>query len=174
MNKINQRIELAANIIFIIVAVMLGAFIAKQLFFTSTSTSSQNLASNQLQTRNNILIELEGVDFSEKQKTLILGLQASCRLCADSAPFYKRLIENSRDKNIKIVAALPSSLEESQAYFQKLGINGLEIKQTSLDKLQISGTPTLILVNQKGEVINRWVGVVPSFKEEEVMNAIFQ
>ncbi|MGI8467685.1 MAG: peroxiredoxin family protein [Pyrinomonadaceae bacterium] len=174
MDKINQKLEMMATIFIIVVTIMLGVVITKQFFITSPAAAGQNNSSAQLQPANNSPLKIDGVDFSQQPKTVVLALQPGCHFCTESAPFYKRLIESSRDRNIKIVAVLPSSLKESQDYLQKLGIDNLEIKESSLNSLNVQGTPTLILANEKGEVINTWVGKLPASKEDDVINSILQ
>ncbi|MDQ3750112.1 MAG: hypothetical protein M3367_14050 [Acidobacteriota bacterium] len=54
----------------------------------------------------------------------------------------------------------------------KLKLNDLDVKQASLDSLQVDGTPTLLLVNDKGEITNSWIGKLPPNKEAEVINKL--
>lgn len=97
---------------------------------------------------------------------MILALQAGCHYCTESVPFYKRLIEIAKDKNIKLVAVFPSAIEQSTNYLEELGVNNMEIKQSTLGSLQVRVTPTLILTNEKGEVMNSWIGKLSSEKED--------
>ena len=115
---------------------------------------------------------MSDVNFSSQPKTLVLVLQAGCRFCNESAPFYKRIIENTQNKNVKLVAVFPTSVEESKAYLNELGLTNLEVKRSPLDNIQVSGTPTLILTNEKGEITDYWVRKLPSDKETEVINKL--
>jgi len=36
----------------------------------------------------------------------------------------------------------------------------------------VDGTPTLLLVNEKGEISNSWVGKIPKEKEKEVISQL--
>ncbi|HEX8736474.1 MAG TPA: hypothetical protein VF721_14185, partial [Pyrinomonadaceae bacterium] len=117
-------------------------------------------------------VNLPEVNLSAQPKTLILVLQKDCRFCTESADFYKRIQASTHDKNVKLVAVLPNTLEEGNAYLNKLGIANLEVKQSPLNNLQTSGTPTLILTNDKGEVTNFWIGKLPADKEEEVISQL--
>jgi hypothetical protein len=54
----------------------------------------------------------------------------------------------------------------------KLGLTGLEIRSASLDSIHVRGTPTLILVNDKGEVTDQWVGKLAADREDEVIQKI--
>lgn len=46
-----------------------------------------------------------------------------------------------------------------------------EVRQAGLDALGVRGTPTLLLINDKGVVIKSWVGRLPIDKEGEVITA---
>lgn len=98
-----------------------------------------------------------------------MALQSSCHYCNESAPFYKRLIQEVQGKNTKLIAVLPTKVEDSKAYLNALGLSALEVKQASLDTLQVIGTPTLILTNDKGEITNLWMGKLSDDKAAEVI-----
>ncbi len=170
MSKTHQKIELVANISIIVVALLLGGVLVHKYFFAAPP-----VASNQpprLEPKIGSVMNVPDVNWSQQPKTLVLALQSSCRFCNDSAPFYKRVIESVKDKNVKLVAVFPTDVEESAAYLQKLGLTNMEVKQSSLNGLQVSGTPTLILTNDKGEVTNYWVGKLTPDKETEVINQL--
>jgi thioredoxin-related protein len=167
MSKTNQKVELVANILIIVVAVLLGGVIVQKYFFGSTANQPARL-----QPTVGAKVNLPDVDLSAQPKTLILVLQKDCRFCTESAAFYKRLQESTQNKNVKLVAVLPGKIEESKAYLSNLGINNLDIKQSAMDNLQTSGTPTLILTNNKGEVTNFWLGKLETSKEDEVISLL--
>lgn len=168
MNKISQKVELVANIIIIIITVLLGTIVVQKYFFGFSEASIQNQTSEVSLSK----IKVPGVDFSKQPKTLILALQAGCRFCTESAPFYKRLIKSSENKNIQIVAIFSSNIQESTRYLKELGISNLEIQQLTLDSLQIKGTPTLILTNDRGEITKSWTGKLSFEKEDEVIDSL--
>ena len=57
-------------------------------------------------------------------------------------------------------------------YLNELGLTNLEVKRSSLDNIQVSGTPTLILTNEKGEITDYWVGKLTPDRETEVINKL--
>jgi thioredoxin-related protein len=170
MNKTHQKIELVANILIIVVALLLGGVIVQKYFFAPPSAVSNQPP--RLEPKIGLAMNVPDVNWSQQPKTLILALQSGCRFCNESAPFYKRVIESVKDKNVKLVAVFPTAVEESAAHLQKLGLSNMEVKQSSLGSLQVSGTPTLILTNEKGEVTNYWVGKLSPDKETEVINKL--
>jgi hypothetical protein len=165
MRKFSQKIELAANILIIVVAVLLVGVIVQKYFRAPQQPE-------RMQPTVGTKVNLPEVNLSEQPKTLILVLQKDCHFCTESAAFYKRIQESTQNKNVKLVAVLPNPLEEGKAYLDKLGIANLEIRQSPMNNLQTSGTPTLILTNNKGEVTNFWIGKLPADKEEEVIKQL--
>ncbi len=169
MSKLNQRAELAANVLIIVVAALLiGVFIQRHFFHKSATTNQQARVQPVIGSHMNLLDE----SWANQSKTLILALQTGCHFCNESAPFYKRLIETIKDKDVKIVAVFPTSIEESKAHLNELGLTGLEVKRSPLENIQVSGTPTLILTNDKGEIMNFWLGKLTPDKEAEVINKL--
>ena len=169
MSKVSQKIELTANILIIVVALLLGGVLIKKYFFDPPVVSNQP---PRVEPKIGSVMNVPDVNWSQQPKTLILALQSSCHFCNESAPFYKRVIESVKDKNVKLIAVFPTAVEESAAHLQKLGLSNMEVKQSSLGSLQVSGTPTLILTNDKGEVTNYWVGKLTPDKETEVINKL--
>lgn len=168
MNKLNQKSELIANLLIIVVAVLLIGVIGQKYLFSSKAINQKARP----QPIVGSMLNVPDVDFSSQPKTLVLALQTGCRFCNESASFYKRIIENARNKNIKLVAVLPTDVEESKAHLNELGLTNLEVKRAPLENIQVGGTPTLILTNEKGEITDFWIGKLPLNKETEVINKL--
>lgn len=150
MNKNYQKVELTANILIIIVAVLFGFVVVQKYFFSTPAIPNQSNQPNQLaQMKPEIgsKINLSGINPASQQKTLVLALQKGCHFCNESASFYKRIIKIAQNKNVRLIAVLPGGVEESTNHLNELGLTNMDVKQASLDSLQVSGTPTLILIN---------------------------
>lgn len=173
MKKINQRIELVANALIIIVAVLLiGVLVQKYIFSSADGHENHDHSAARVQPTVGKKLDLAEVNFSEKPRTVLLALQTTCRYCNESADFYKRLVEETKGKNIKLVAVFPTPVEDSARHLNELGVTGFEVKQAPISALDASGTPTLIITNDKGEVTNFWIGKLPAEKESEVINQL--
>ena len=167
MSKLNSKVELVANCLIVVVAVLLIGVIAQRYLFNSAPAEPERV-----QPTLGKKVNLENVDFAAQPKTVVLALQTTCHFCNESAPFYKRLIEEAKGKNIKFVAVFPTKVEDSEKHLAELGITGFEVKQAPITALDASGTPTLILTNSKGEVEKFWVGKLAADKESEVINQL--
>jgi hypothetical protein len=167
MNIPYKKIELLANVAIIAVAVLLGAALVRQYLLPGGRDSA---ASPRIQ--KGATVAVPGVDWSKSNRTLILALQKGCHFCTESAPFYKRLAPAASEKNVRVVAVLPQSPEVGRGYMADLGVPVSEVAQASLDSISVSGTPTLILVDDKGAVLDSWVGKLPAAGEDEVLSLI--
>ncbi len=117
-------------------------------------------------------VRLPRESWSTGHKTIVLALQTTCHFCNESAPFYRRLVEMTRFTEFKIVAFFPEPVEESKTHLAELGIGDIEVRQAPISAFEVSGTPTLILTNEKGEITNYWVGKLTPEKEDEVVDKL--
>lgn len=109
-------------------------------------------------------------NWSDSTQTLVLVLSADCKYCTASAPFYRRLVEQtSLNRRTKLLALFPQSPTESQKYLSGLDVKITDIKQMTPSSLGAKGTPTLILVNASGVVIRTWEGLLPPDTQSEVL-----
>lgn len=169
MKSASQRIELAANVLIVIAALLLIGVIVQRYFIGSPQKAEQ---SARMQPTLGKKVNLGDTDFSQTAKTVVLALQTNCGYCNQSAPFYKRLVEQTKNKNIKFVAVFPTLAADGNRHLSELGINGFEVRQAPISDLDAGGTPTLIITNDKGEVTDFWVGKLPAEKEAEVLDKL--
>lgn len=170
MDNAYRKVEFAANILIIIVAVLLGAVLVQK--FISTPPEIALDRKRQTEPVIGTKVNLPGMTWSPQSKTLILVLQTGCRFCNESAPFYKQIIESVRSENVKLVAVFPTEVEGSTSHLNKLGLTNIDVKQLSLADLQVRGTPTLILTNESGEITKFWIGKLPPDKEADVISEL--
>lgn len=168
MNNLTKRVELLANIAIIVVAVLLGGVLVKR-YLLPQATSPQTQARIQPGTK----LSVPGIEWGKNERTLLLVLSTTCHFCTESAPFYQRLAQEKAKKGgVGLVAVLPQSVGDSQKYLQNLGVSVDDIKQAGLDAVHVRGTPTLILADRTGAVVESWVGKLPAEAEVEVLNRL--
>src|SRR5215469_17732843 len=157
------KIETAANIIVILVAVLVGSVFLKDRFFSTPSEPNEVKAGDKL-------TKLEGWDWSAHDQTLLLGLRKGCHFCEDSAPFYRRLTAQQQGgSNSTIVAVFPDPADAVKEVVQSEGLRVHALAGVPFEKLKIDATPTLLLVNRNGTVVNAWIGMLSPRQELEVM-----
>jgi len=167
MNGIYKKTELAANVAIVIVAILLGVVLVKRYLLPSPSPSpAKAIAAGDK-------ISVPNVSWEKSNRTLLVVLALGCHFCSESAPFYKRITDEARKSgNVQIVAVLPQSRAEGQKYLSDLGVPVDDIEQADLRSIQVAGTPTLILVDKRGVVIDGWFGKLPSEQETDVISKL--
>lgn len=106
-------------------------------------------------------------------RALVVAVQPGCHYCNDSMPFYKRLLDerNQKSSQVKFIAAVPSDeakAEESQK-FATVGAQPDGMVKLDFNAVKVPGTPTLLLVDNNGKVLNVWVGRLEPDMEKEVL-----
>lgn len=170
MKNLSKKIEVLANVCIIIAALAFTVMLAKRLIKPTLplapTPAEMNIPAG---TRADFL----NVDWSKSNRTLLLVLQEGCHFCSESAPFYQRLArETAQASGVHLVAVLPQDTAEGAKYLKSLSVPIQDVRQAQLDSLKVMGTPTLILIDDKGVVTNSWVGKLSSDKEAEVLNQL--
>lgn len=162
-----KKIELLANVAIIAVAILLGVLLVRN-YLLPRSPGQQAAAPSKI--KPGTRLSLPGVDWKANGKTLVLALSTGCHFCTESGPFYQRLAqEKSKASTARIVAVFPQSVAEGQKYLANLSVPVDAVTQTALDSVGVMGTPTIILADDNGAVIESWQGKLPGEKENEVL-----
>jgi len=166
MDRLTKRIEVGANIAIITVGVLLSLVIVQNYLIAKPSEGSSSSETG-YQARNT-RISLPDVDWRANGQTLVLAVSSACHFCTESGPFYQQLAK--AQGGTRLVAVLPQPVEQGKSYFERLGVSVDEVRQSSLSSINVRGTPTLILVNSDGVVIDTWVGKLRAEDEAEVLS----
>jgi thioredoxin-related protein len=170
--KLAKSIELATNVAIIIVAVLLSTVLIKNYLLPGVQPNA-NAPDPPPTIPTGTKVSLQNVNWAENKRTLLMVLSDGCRFCTESADFYKKLAqERAKHNDVRIVAVLPQEVDAAQAYLNRLGVSVDEVRQSPLNVVGVRGTPTLILVDDKGVVTGSWVGKLPAEKEVEVLNRL--
>lgn len=171
MGNLSRKVEFAANVAIIIVAILLGStLVSKYVLSPSPAGAVRDAPRPQTGSQ----LEIAGQDWRESEKTLVMVLSNTCRYCIESTAFYQRLAAENKDRGaVRLVAVMPQALEESSDYLKANDISVDGLYHARPADLQVSGTPTLILVDRTGTIIDSWVGKLPPEKENEVFLAAF-
>jgi len=189
-NKVGRVIEVATNVSIILVALVGATVLVKNYLIRTPAALLQTQTSNQQgppgpgQRPPNeaaakpgpaagTQVSLQGINWSESSKSVLLALSDQCHFCSESAPFYQRLsTELAQRGDIRLIAVFPQQVGDSKQYLTKLGVPISDVRQATLDSLGVRGTPTVIIVDKNGKVQQSWVGRLSPDKESEVLSRI--
>jgi thioredoxin-related protein len=170
-SDIQRKLELAANVAIIITASLLCLVLVKSYLISQPPPTTNSVASNNInQVQAGTELSIPGIDWAKNKRTLLLALSTTCHFCTESGPFYQRLVKGHGAT--QLIAVMPQAVEEGRQYLKKLGVEINEVKQVSMSTLGLSGTPTLVLVDNNGKVANVWVGALSPNMENEVLSQL--
>lgn len=100
-------------------------------------------------------VPIPNADWHKTRFTLVFAISTDCGFCSASAPFYQRLLKNENTDFWQAIAVLPQPVEAARAYMQSKGYLINKIYQMNVENLGVTGTPTLLLVDQKWKTAAR-------------------
>lgn len=160
-----KKIELAANIAIVIVALTLTTVVVKRYVWSN----KPNNPPNPMQIKVGDRLSVTNVDWRTADNTLVLVLQKGCRFCDESAAFYQRLAKGLEGRSdVRMLAVLPQGESEAREYLSKLGVSLKNVVQAPPASFGIRGTPTVMLVNQAGQIEGIWMGKLSGEQEARI------
>ena len=173
IGQLSTGLQAAANIATLIAACLLSTVLVRTYFLPRPALQPAVAAPAISNTAlgKDLKPELPDVNWSANGETVLLALSTHCHFCTDSAPFFRQLSEKS-GKKFKIVAVLPESAKEAQDYLKRKGVHVDQVKQMSLDKLGVDGTPTMLLLDNRGTVTQSWFGMLDSEAQSQALKVI--
>jgi len=184
-SKLVKALEIAANFSIIVVAILATTVLVKNYLLRPSREARQAPTVERKSSADaarvappagpgqGTLISLPGVSWQDSNQTVVLALSDKCRFCSESAPFYQRLATDlAQRRDIRLIAIFPQDVDAGKQYLAQLGVSVGQVVQAPLDALKVRGTPTLVIVDKNGAVMQSWVGKLNSERESEVLNRI--
>lgn len=164
-----KYLEIATNVAVLLVAVTFLSILAWNYFARQTQPRLQT----GLQ-RDQILPQAHGISYSDSPQTLLIAINTNCAYCTQSVSFYNRLvnIQRGRTETTRIIAIFPNSEEDVRQYVQRERLNVDAVAAVDFRSLNVAGTPTVILVDRSGRVLDFWIGMLPTVAENQVIESI--
>jgi hypothetical protein len=118
---------------------------------------------------------IDGVAWGEHQSTLLLAVRKGCHFCEESMPFYRRLaaLRDQHQIDTQLVAVFPDSEGEARGVLKNARLDSIGLASgVPLSRINVTGTPTLLLVDKRGMVSRAWSGELTPDGEGEVLKAL--
>ena len=158
MRRLN--LEAIANIAIVFVSVLFVGVLAHK-YFTVSKAYPTPIGEK---------ATISDFDWEKNKYTVILALQKDCRLCSESAGFYRQLLsEISKLQKIAVIGVLPDPIDTSQEYLHQIGVRVDVIKRMPLSTLKVAGSPSILIVDKTGKIVNGWVGKLSPQEEQNVV-----
>jgi hypothetical protein len=62
------------------------------------------------------------IDWSKRNRSLLIFLSEGCHYCSDSAAFYRKLIDRNKNEDFQLIALFPSSIQSGKKYLEEVQV----------------------------------------------------
>lgn len=163
---INPRYFRILNITANSLLILMGVLLITLLAYRALYQPSLDSLGAELIKKGDELRGLQEVDFKQTRNTILLAMDANCRFCTASIPFYQKLIDKSRQNSaVRIVALFINKNEEVENYLRENDLAVEFIPNVDLVKLKVDTTPTVIWVDANRKIVGSYQGFLPEKQE---------
>ena len=153
------------NIAILLVALVLSGLLVRKFFFQPQRPNYRLTTDAK--------IRINGINWADSDRTVLLALSKECKYCSGSAEFYRRLAAGiASQTNTRLLAVFSEKESEAEAYLKRLEVPIRELRYVSLASLGIKNVPTVAIVDRNGVVTYMWVGKLPPFEEKGLMSKL--
>jgi hypothetical protein len=162
-----NKVEVAANVVVIVLAVAIGSVFLMDRFASGSPGPNEVRVGDQFP-------GLPAYNWKAHNRTLVLALRNGCHFCEDSMPFYRRLaqLEQSNQIGVHLIAVFPDDPVVVRQVVETQQLTIEVVAAFELGQVKVQATPTLMLVDEQGRVSKVWMGELQAAEEAEVIAAI--
>jgi rhodanese-related sulfurtransferase len=154
------------NISILVVALILSALLVRKFWFQPAHNPEYRVATN-------ATLVIDGIDWSDSERTVLVALARECKYCAESAEFYRRLATGlASQSNTRLIALFSEKESEAEAYLRQLELPIQELRYVSLSALGIRSVPTLAVLDRNGVVTDMWIGKLSPIEQKALMSKL--
>ncbi len=154
------------NIAILFVALVLSAVLIRKFLQPAQQSPNYRLSTN-------ATLRINGINWADSDRTVLLALSKECKYCSESAEFYRRLAAGiANQTNMRLLAVFSEKDSEAEAYLKQLGVPIREVRYVSLSSLGIKNVPTLAILDRNGVVTDMWVGKFSPLEEKALLSKL--
>lgn len=116
-------------------------------------------------------IDVPAAWYGQADTTLIVFARASCAACEKAQPFLAQLVGKMHGRGTAVMAHPPGADEDDRQFARSLGVADDHIVVVTAG-LKVRSTPTLVLVNRQGRILEAWEGVGKETQQAAILTAV--
>jgi hypothetical protein len=117
----------------------------------------------------------DGYRWEDHNRTLLFALRYGCIHCERNMELYREIQTKLRKSSseVQLLSIFPDDTFVAQHDIDIHGLHGMPIlANVNFDKLHLSGTPTLLLVDNHGAILHSWVGELSKEQQASLMQFV--
>jgi hypothetical protein len=116
------------------------------------------------------LIDVPAGVYDSSPNTLILFARSTCAVCQRLVPFFRRLVDGAEKSGIHVRLVSASPLNPAElAFARALGLGDDDVAPVDVKSLRLQRVPTIVLVDQRGEIHYAREGAVPAGEQGDLL-----
>lgn len=162
------KLETATHVFLIALCCLAGGLLIEQRFFSSPDTAT--LPAEDPVGRQ---VNLPGANWQAAPFSVLLQISSTCRFCAESMPFYKRLTDARQAPAAKaaVIVATADAVAVMRKFLTDRQVTVNKVLHSRLEQFG-SGTPTVYIVDSKGVVRRVFTGELDSAGQQELLSIV--
>jgi thiol-disulfide isomerase/thioredoxin len=124
--------------------------------------------------KGSVLFSPPNVSYGQSSQTLLIAMKTDCGSCQDSVPFYQQLARerSAHPGGARVIAVFPDTEDEVKEFVRRNELDLATVASTDFGPLKITGTPTIVLVDDGGKIRDFWLGKLSKDAEQQVISAV--
>ena len=173
---LSKAVSFAADVAAVILCVGVAAYLLRSTAPRKAATDERERVLAGSYRPGDAVPSLLGVDYTDAHRTLLIVTRSNCSFCLASFPFYQRLLaEKQRTrKPVRIVFLSPREDIGASELLRAHRLEADPMVSYAPRELRVRVTPTLLLVDRLGQVINVWLGQATPRDEVDIQSKLFQ
>lgn len=117
---------------------------------------------------------LNSAPWERSARSVAIALRSTCKFCASSVPFYRRVSDMNRAKgsSLAIHVVSPEAPSVIGDFLGRGSISADRVFQLRLDSLGIAGAPAILIVDQRGDITGEFVGILDESSQRAVVERL--
>jgi len=150
---------------------VLGATVVAVAWPRITHTLGVKPAPREVAYRTGQVIDVPADWYHSSPYTVVLFARSSCGACQNAQPFFKQLVGGLKGRATVVLAGGEEERDADAQFGRAIGLKDPAIRVAPAG-LKVRATPTLVLINQRGEILGAWEGVGPPEQQTTIAKAI--
>ena len=115
-------------------------------------------------------LDLPEISWPTHRRSVVLAISSHYKYCIQSTPLYRSLGSAAAAKNGPgngaLVVVTVEPVETMEAFLAQQAIVATKVLHVDFDSLKVLSTPTLLLIDAQGKVVDAFVGLLPPGKTD--------
>jgi len=115
-------------------------------------------------------IDVPASVYGGSRETLIVFARSTCSVCQRSVPYFRRIFDEAARDGIPVRLLSSAPLDPAELDFARgLGLRDEDVVPVDHKTLRLRRVPTIVLVDQRGEIHYAREGAVPAGEQGELL-----